>query len=456
MPTARRHTFHPLYHPETLRRFRAENAAVSAAGGKERLRLRPLEIIPFSSGGQPTLLLRDPSGIAASPLAVTPAAIPVLRLLDGRLTREQVISEVTARSGGAVGPQVQALLRALDEHYLLEDSRFRQRVIDVVAEFARARRRDPIAMGRSYPADGAATRNQIQSYLAAAGEAAGPPARALIAPHIDYPRGHATYARAYRRLRGTRAKRFVVLGTAHQPSEHFFAATTKTYWTSLGDMPVDRDFLARLARRYPFPLYADEFLHRGEHSIELELPFIQVLAPAGAKLVPILCGSLHRFLAPGAPSPRDEPEIRSFISALVTTIRESPGETVLIAAADLSHQGAQFGDTFRMTDERLAALRAADGELLDRIAARDAAGFIAALARTRNAQRVCGVAPIYTLLRVLDALETAGSPHLEATIEGYDQCTDAERLTTVTIPAVAFDVKPRGHAEASSTARIDQ
>jgi len=422
---------YPFYHREVLHVFEQLNR--EATTRPENPRVRALDVVPFRRNGTVYYALTDPSRVSPGPVTLTAAGVRVLELLDGSRALDEVARQASEQLPGTdTARQVRGLVRSLSKQLLLFDSGYRSAVIRVVNEFLKSPERAPITMGGSYPEDGATARAQLLGYLDAAKvEASDGKVSGLIAPHIDYQRGHATYARAYGALRGlTGNERFIILGTAHNPGVRRFAATRKNYRTSLGTAVTDGDFLDRLAARYPHPLFEDEFLHRGEHSIELEIPFLQVLFGPAVRIVPILCGSLHDFFEPHT-DPMSDPEVSAFVAALRQTMAESPGENVVIAASDLSHMGPHFGDTFLMDDSRLAELDRRDRVLVDRIAAGDARGFVEALSATNNSTRVCGAAPIYTLLQVLGS-------GVRVRVLDYRQCTDEEHFTTVTIPAAVI------------------
>ncbi|OGG56178.1 MAG: AmmeMemoRadiSam system protein B, partial [Candidatus Handelsmanbacteria bacterium RIFCSPLOWO2_12_FULL_64_10] len=310
--------------------------------------------------------------------------------------------------------------------------RFRERLIATVREFETAPVRTPICVGGVYPPDPDELRTWVFQQLDLAHAPARPSRTAgLIAPHIDYARGAPTYAKAYTPLKGQRdIARVVILGTAHMSSYRPFALTRKAYETPLGPCRTDTAFVGRLLARYPHPAFEDEFLHRGEHSIELQLPYLQVLFGPGVPIVPVLCGSLHTFIESGD-DPTDAAAIRDFRDALRAAIAASPGRTLIVAASDLAHMGRQFGDRFVMTDEVLRRVEADDRRMLAPVLRGDADGFLRDLVRDRDARRICGAAPIYILLK---ALEPGPGTLLE-----YRQCTDPARVCTVTIPAIIYE-----------------
>ncbi len=419
---------YPLHHPEVLRRFEALNRSLD--GLEEPLQLRYVEVHPYRSGADTLIGFYDRQRIAPDPLDLPYAALPLIRLLDGTRSRPDLLR--TLALNPAEEARVSEWLQALDEGLFLENRRFRERLIALVHEFEAAPVRAPICVGGVYSPDP----DQLRAWLSEQLDLAHPPARpsrtaGLIAPHIDYGRGAPTYAKAYAPLKGQRdIARVVLLGTAHMSSYRPFALTRKAYETPLGPCRTDTAFVGRLLARYPHPAFEDEFLHRGEHSIELQLPYLQALFGPDVPIVPVLCGSLHAFIESGD-APMDAPAIRDFRDALRAAIAASPGRTLIVAASDLAHMGRQFGDRFVMTDEVLRRVEADDRRMLAPVLRGDADGFLRDLVRDRDARRICGSAPIYVLLKTLEP-----GP---GTLLEYRQCTDPARVCTVTIPAIIYE-----------------
>jgi hypothetical protein len=76
---------------------------------------------------------------------------------------------------------------------------------------------------------------------------------------------------------------------------------------------------------------------------------------------------------------------------------------LVVAGADLAHVGPRFGDGSPLDDRGRALLAARDGASLDLAVDRDARGFFAQVQEDLETRRVCGLGPIYTMLRVLPA-----------------------------------------------------
>jgi predicted class III extradiol MEMO1 family dioxygenase len=89
---------------------------------------------------------------------------------------------------------------------------------------------------------------------------------------------------------------------------------------------------------------------------------------------------------------------------------------------DLAHVGPRFGDAEPNTSDSLAAVEEADRRMLESVVAADARGFFASVAADGDARRICGLSPIYTLLRLLP-----GSP---GRLLRYTQWPDPEGAVT--------------------------
>ncbi|MBI3625073.1 MAG: AmmeMemoRadiSam system protein B, partial [Candidatus Rokubacteria bacterium] len=89
--------------------------------------------------------------------------------------------------------------------------------------------------------------------------------------------------------------------------------------------------------------------------------------------------------------------------ALRDTVAASKRRVCLIAAADLAHVGPRFGDPGRVREPELARLEREDRAMLEPVAAVDARAFYESVSRDGDRRRICGLSPIYALLRCLPA-----------------------------------------------------
>lgn len=207
-----------------------------------------------------------------------------------------------------------------------------------VNEAASTARREPAVAGLFYPGDPALLRSEVERLLHAGPVPPGPAPKVLIVPHAGYPYSGPVAASAYRRLlpRHGGIERVLLLGPAHRvwlagmalPSVSHFA-------TPLGEIPIDQVAWAE-ARPLPGVIVSDE-AHRLEHSLEVQLPFLQVALGEFA-LLPVVVGDCP---------PQD-------LGRLIDRLWGGD-ETLIVVSSDLSHY-RPYADARRVdahTSERI-------------------------------------------------------------------------------------------------------
>jgi hypothetical protein len=162
--------------------------------------------------------------------------------------------------------------------------------------------------------------------------------------------------------------------------------------------------------------YINEWPHRNEHSIELQIPLIQFNVHNAFEILPILTGSMHEYIE-GARDIHD-----GSLETLMDNLREvlnSYGKPyIVLAGADLAHIGEQFGDPYPLSSYTLDRSRVKDEEILSSIRHVDAQSFFDVIKGEKDARRICGLTPIYCLLRLMEGCT--------AEITSYDQWTDGK------------------------------
>ena len=238
--------------------------------------------------------------------------------------------------------------------------------------------------GSFYEADASRLRQHIAVLLGSALESAAGAPQALIVPHAGYIYSGRTAAQAYRLVQpwADKIERVVLFGPAHRvPLRGMAVPSVEAFATPLGNVPLDRDSIQRVSS-LPGVSVSDE-AHRQEHSLEVQLPFLQTVLGA-FKLVPVVVGHC-------------QPEI----VATVMDAMWGGAETLLVVSTDLSHfhdyDEARQLDT--LTCERL---RAKDNTL----SGQDACGAYAlnGLMSTRHCQ-----ATQVDLVDMCNSGDTAGS-----------------------------------------------
>ncbi|MGH7277945.1 MAG: AmmeMemoRadiSam system protein B, partial [Candidatus Rokuibacteriota bacterium] len=291
--------------------------------------------------------------------------------------------------------------------------------------------------GGAYAGEAAPLRAMMDGFFAPpdgpgaiAAASAEAPVRGLIAPHIDFHRGGPAYAWGYRDLaERCDADLFVIFGTCHAGMADPFALSRKDYDTPLGPAPIDRDFVEALARRARQDCFGCELAHRTEHSIEFQAVFLRYLfgGRRDVRIVPVLASFAHEALARGQ-RPEDDVRVARFLDALRDTVAASRRTVAFIAGADLAHVGPRFGDPDPVSTAALDQIGREDRAMLAGVAAGSAREFFDSVAADGDRRRICGLSPIYALLRSL--------PGTPGTLRHYGQWPDPQAV--VTFASVVF------------------
>jgi AmmeMemoRadiSam system protein B len=357
-------------------------------------RLIPLDARPHTlEDGSSGIALHDPMGVVTDVAVLSSAAWWVAARFDGRHAPAAIVEEAHAQGIRIERADVERLAERLAEAGFLRGPAHDALRAHAAAAFRALPARPPSCAGGVYPADARALRAVLEGMAAVAPPRARRKAPSLlVVPHIDYRRGGAGYAHAYAALAGTDADLFVVFGTAHASPPHLFTLTRLDYDTPLGAVPTDRGAVDALAAALgEEEVLADELAHRGEHSCELQMPWLRhVVGDRPFTALPVLCSSISHFEEPAAATSR-------FHAALA---RATAGRRVcFVAAADLAHVGPRYGDLRPPTVSELRALAAEDRRTLAFVEAGDADGFHRDAVRDDARRRLCGVAPIHAAMR---------------------------------------------------------
>jgi AmmeMemoRadiSam system protein B/AmmeMemoRadiSam system protein A len=191
--------------------------------------------------------------------------------------------------------------------------------------------REAAVAGAFYPSDPDALASMVDAMLA---DASAAPVDgkliALICPHAGYEYSGRVAAESYAQLRGADVRRVVVIAPSHVEAFDGVAVYNGTgYATPLGVVRVDTDFAASLAAASPSIRLSGRGhdYHRGsrgEHAVEVQIPFLQRVLGKDFRIVPIVMGDQSYEIC------------RALGVALAKTIGDDP-RTVLIASSDLSH-----------------------------------------------------------------------------------------------------------------------
>ena len=401
--------------------------------------IRPVEAFPVHMNDQELFCIRDPQSIAERPIFLNRILLFLVSRMDGRHDLRDIQADFF-RSAGEILPieTIEHLVTQLDEQHFLDGPPFRNFYLSLVQAFRQAPSRPPLHAGSAYERDAEALIAQMRDYFihedGPGSNSAGKPTRplrGLISPHIDFARGGPTYAHAYQAVADNPdADTYIIFGTCHTSMPQRFSICKKDYETPLGAAQADHDFINRLSIRLKGE-YADDFPHRGEHSIEFQAVCLRYVLKdiREFKIVPILVNSFHDIYSEGRTAAEDQ-GINAFANAVRETVSESSGRACIVAGADLAHVGRQFGDPSGPTESSLDDVRRKDRFFLKLVEEGDAEGIFRSIASDNDARRVCGYPPIYMVLRCID--------QPEGKLLQYRQWSDLNAGSAVTYAALAL------------------
>lgn len=332
----------------------------------------------------------DPLRLHPQQLVVPPQALPVIAQFQG----ERTVAEV-AEQFKIPADQLENLVMALETHYLLWGPSY------LAQEAIKAEEIDgtgllPKGAAFMLGADAGAVGRQLDAWLAEVEDPELPaPPQALVVPHLDYHRGWPLYATGYRAWQGADPPdRVVVLGTNHHGIGDGVVGTRWRWTSPLGSSVADTPLQELMDERLGDGLLADQLDHVPEHSIALQLPWIQRVfgeVPVSGFLVP-------NPLQPMISDDGKRVSIDQFVTGLRDVLQELGGTTRLVASSDLSHVGPQFGEPDPLDDARREEVEQHDREALSIYLSGDDGRFVEFMRNLGNPSNWCSIGNMSALL----------------------------------------------------------
>ena len=183
----------------------------------------------------------------------------------------------------------------------------------------------PVVAGRFYPADTKTLAKDIRSYLDKADiQPSENTVVVILAPHAGYMFSGPVAGYSYKYVEKQNPDTVLVIGLCHNGVEDACVFRGSFYETPLGRIPVDSELVDSLISGNS-PIYCDTKPFLSEHSVEVNLPFIQTVFP-NSKVVSILITETNRELC------------HNVGRKIAQSINDNPGKKVLIAvSSDMSH-----------------------------------------------------------------------------------------------------------------------
>jgi AmmeMemoRadiSam system protein B len=385
--------------------------------------MRKFQAWPVQQDNQQFVALRDPYMLTKETMVVPPNIFAVIQRIDGESTAEE-IAKVTK----APADKLIELLEKLDSVGLLwgpTSAKLEEKIVQRLHDEGSFPVRSSGTLGKTEDE----CREQLKQWF---DDTEDPefeqPVRGIVAPHLDYDRGWPNYASAYYAWQSEKTPdRVVILGTNHFGEGDGVVLSTIGFTSPLGTCPIDSQVVDSLVDTFGDGITKDFIDHTAEHSIELHLPWLQYCFGD----VPLVCALI--------PSPLikmidEEDNIRTstdeFIPALRDILYEMGGTTLVVASADLSHVGQQFGEPRPVDDQRKFDVERHDREMMTKFLSNDVDEFISAMKWHNNATHWCSIGNMSAAVQLINPDEIE--------LIDYRQACDEKGIALVSSSAIAF------------------
>lgn len=249
--------------------------------------------------------------------------------------------------------------------------------------------RKPIVAGQFYPGDKTELREQVESFLSIKKDKRDEKdkkdekVKAIIAPHAGYMFSGKCAGKAYSIL--PKADTYIIIGVNHSGFGENIAVSLENFETPLGIVNNDTELGKEILKN--FNLEEDNNAHRYEHSIEVQLPFLQV-SQKDFKIVPIIlknynlgtCGDLAK--------------------AIYEASKKLNKKVAVIASSDFTHSGPNYG---------IIKGKEIDKEAIDKILKLGSGKFLKIAEQTT----ICGAGAIASTIEFAKLLEAKQAKLLE-------------------------------------------
>ncbi len=233
--------------------------------------------------------------------------------------------------------------------------------------------RNPIVAGQFYPGSPVGLKRMIETMVEP--EAEKVEVMGLVSPHAGYVYSGFVAGAVISRIKFKDT--FVILGPNHTGTGKAFSVMTKGAWrTPLGDVEIDSELGRRILAASSY-LEEDSAAHQHEHSLEVQVPFLQFFKPE-VKIVPIVLAH-----ADGA-------VYKKIGREMVGAIKESKRGVVILASSDMTHYEPHESAKKKDSKAIEAILALDEDELLKRVDELDIS--------------MCGYAPVVSLISAAKGL----------------------------------------------------
>lgn len=240
--------------------------------------------------------------------------------------------------------------------------------------------RKSVFSGRFYEDHPISLQNELEQYLSKSIIFSNNQSLSIISPHAGYVFSGQVSADAFKQIKADSIYEhiFIIAPSHHALEKGAAIFNSGDFETPLGIVKVDKEFCTELLKKYPNLFHLNDDAHNQEHSIEVQLPFLQVLLKKNFSIVPILITTDNIS------------ECQEIAHALFPFFNT---KNLFIISSDLSHY-PEYNQAIRTDHETIDAILTGNAEVFDSVANR--------ISKPSNIlTRACGRYPIATLLYLM-------------------------------------------------------
>ena len=393
-----------------------------------------IQRISIEENGQPLIYFYDQLGYATSDFALPADAEPILSLMDG--TRS--VNDIIKFSSDEVNKdQILEYAQFLDGHRLLDSPFFHDFSDEFEAEYEQQSIHTSSTAGSSYPTNPKELKEFFnQAFTSHEQSEPVASAKGLYTPHIDLRVGMETYVKAFSAIKNLTPKKVFVLATSHYTGLYGdfydnkrFIFSSKDFDLTNGTVKSDKNAISLIKEQTVHDeIFGTSFhdrAHRIENSIELPLLFLNHIWKQDVEIIPVVISGFDElfyakdgFLAH---------QIEAFSYLLSQQFNDD--DTFFLISGDLAHFGKKFGDS-EPASKLMDDVRTFDDSFMQAASLNDTNKLLRIIGDDYDPFRICGFPPIYTFLNAF--------PDLTGKILHHQIWDEKERESAVSIGSVIF------------------
>lgn len=361
-----------------------------------------IQRIPVNQNGNSFIYFFDQLGYATPNFALPVNAEPILSLIDGSRSVEDIIK---FSSDEVTKEQILGYARFLDENTLLHSEYFESQAELIESEYESASSHNSNVSDTSYVSDSDTLNDFLESsFKSYESSETVSSAKALYAPHIDLRVGMEAYVQAFSSIRNLTPKRVFILATSHYSGLYGDLYSNKPFILSKKDFDLPNGLIKTNSSAISLikeqtqhdEIFGTSFsdrAHRIEHSIDIHLSLLNHIWKHDFEIIPVIVGSFDELLYSEAGFLAHQIEAFTYLLN-----QQFSNDTFFLISGDLSHFGKKFGDADPaqvMFDE----IEEFDTGFLKAAANNNPKAVIQYMKSNFDAYRICGFPPLYTFLR---------------------------------------------------------